>query len=187
MSTWARCCAAISACHRHRTTVHMQDFVMDRSKSQARGNYLTCALRTEPEETLASSDAGADVEEPQAMKFDVTSVTGCSEAIWRMGVFSFKAPAWSTGAGPSYLVPSATMLPIYPCPRTVVAAKRAMIGSKAEAREEKSGDIATKTEGYRSQSRSTRRLGGEEKDEGYGENRPLNNLAGHCLKCARGW
>lgn len=159
MSTWARCCAAISACRRHRTTVYICKICYGSIKVTGSGNYLTCALRTEPEETLASSDAGADVEEPQAMKFDVTSVTGCSEAIWRMGVFSFKAPAWSTGAGPSYLVPSATMLPIYPCPRTVVAAKRAMIGSKAE--EEKSGDIATKTEDYRSQSRSARRLGGK--------------------------
>jgi hypothetical protein len=103
-------------------------------------------LRVDPEEIVATSNAGTDVEEPQAIRFEVTSVTGCSEAIWRIGVCMLKVPAWSTGAGPLYLLPLATMLPTYPCPRTVVAAKRTIIGSKVE--QENGGDIAFKAERY---------------------------------------
>lgn len=113
----------------------------------------------EPEETVATSDAGTDVEEPQAIGVELTSVTGCSEAIWRIGVFMLKVPAWSTGAGPLYLLPLATMLPTYPCPRTVVAAKRAIIGNNME--EENGGDIMSKAEKYGSNQDAPGDLGEE--------------------------
>lgn len=70
-------------------------------KTTRGGSYLTCTLTVEPEVTLAISDAGTDVEEPQAIILELTSVTGSSDAIWRIGVFMLKVPAWSTGAGPS--------------------------------------------------------------------------------------